>query len=49
MEITDGKLAVFKLLQTETHPISLKKLLEKLGPDFKERSVRRWIAEMVRP
>ncbi len=46
MEFTDDKLAVFRQLQ-EMAPASLKELLGKLGFGFKERSVRRWLAEMV--
>ncbi|MDP1614423.1 MAG: Fic family protein [Methylococcales bacterium] len=48
MEFTDEKLAVFRQLKQETNPASLKKILNKLGSDFKERSVRRWLAEMVK-
>jgi Fic family protein len=47
MDFTDAKLAVFRQLQQETAPIGLKGLLNKLGPPFKERSVRRWLAEMI--
>ena len=48
MEFTDEKLAVFRQLRQESSPIGLKELLPKLGSSFKERSVRRWLAEMVR-
>ncbi len=47
MSLNDENLAVFQLLQQETAPIGIKQLLAKLGPDFKERTVRRWLAEMV--
>lgn len=48
MEFTDEKLAVFRQLQQELTPVSLKGMLIKLGSNFKERSVRRWLAEMVK-
>jgi fido (protein-threonine AMPylation protein) len=47
MNFSGEKLAVFRQLEQEVAPISLKGLLAKLGPNFKERSVRRWLAEMV--
>lgn len=46
MLIKDKKLAVFNQLSQETQPITLPTLLNKLGPDYAERSVRRWLAEM---
>ena len=48
MEFTDEKLAVFRQLKQELTPIGLNSLLVKLGSSFKERSVRRWLAEMVK-
>lgn len=36
------------LLQQQKTPLKLAELLELLGPDFKERSVRRWLVEMVK-
>ena len=47
MNLAGDKLAVFRQLQQATAPTSLKELLSKLGSNFKERSVRRWLAEMV--
>ena len=47
MEFTDEKLAVFRQLKQELNPVSLKGLLIKLGSSFKERSVRRWLTEMI--
>ncbi|BBI16929.1 hypothetical protein [Neochlamydia sp. S13] len=43
----DKKLAVFQQLSQEVEPISLPILLEKLGSGYSERSVRRWLAEMI--
>jgi len=48
MDFTGKKLAVFQQLEQETSPATLKELLDKLGPDFKERSVRRWLSEMLK-
>ncbi|MES2273653.1 MAG: hypothetical protein V4487_05640 [Chlamydiota bacterium] len=47
MGFVDEKLAVFRQLEQETAPVSLKYLLINLGPSFKERTVRRWLADMV--
>jgi fido (protein-threonine AMPylation protein) len=47
MGFKDDKLAVFRLLKQEAAPLGLKDLLGRLGPDFRERSVRRWLSEMV--
>lgn len=44
----DKKLIVLHQLSQESEPISLTELLEKLGNGYIERSVRRWLAEMVR-
>lgn len=41
------KLAVLHQLSQESEPIRLAELLEKLGKGFVERSVRRWLAEMI--
>jgi Fic family protein len=41
-------LAVFNQLKEEIEPISLQELLQKLGKGYAERSVRRWLAEMVK-
>jgi Fic family protein len=43
----DKKLAVFHALSQEMAPISLPQLLPKLGSDYAERSVRRWLTELV--
>ena len=43
----DKKIAVLQLLSQEAAPISLPNLLNKLGPIFKERTIRRWLNEMV--
>jgi len=48
MKPRDKKLAVLRLLSQESTPISLPALLEKLDQDFKERTVRRWLNEMVK-
>lgn len=47
MEFSDEKLAVFNQLKQSASPKGLKELLSSLGPNFKERSVRRWLAEMI--
>ncbi len=46
MEFTDEKLAVLRQLKA-IKEANTKELLIKLGPKFKERSVRRWLSEMV--
>ncbi|MBI3237162.1 MAG: Fic family protein, partial [Chlamydiales bacterium] len=45
--MSDKKLALLHQLSQEAEPIGLPKLLEKLDSDCSERSVRRWLAEMV--
>lgn len=45
MGLRDKKLAVLHQLGQETQPISLHRLLAKLGVGYAERSVRRWLAE----
>ncbi len=47
MDFTADKLATFRQLQSEMAPVSPKELAIKLGPRFSQRSVRRWLAEMV--
>ena len=47
MNSKDKKLAVLHQLSQESDPISLLHLLEKLGMGYVERSVRRWLTEMV--
>jgi Fic family protein len=42
------KQAVLLQLSQETDAVSLQELLEKLGDSFSQRSVRRWLAEMVK-
>ncbi|MEI6242067.1 MAG: Fic family protein [Chlamydiota bacterium] len=42
------KQAVLLQLSQEAEPIPLQELLEKLGDNYTERSVRRWLAEMVK-
>ena len=41
-------MAVLHQLNQEPAPIRLQELLEKLGSNYTERSVRRWLAEMIR-
>lgn len=48
MNLRDKKLVVFHQLSQEDKPISIKVLLEKLGSFYSERSLRRWLAEMVK-
>ena len=47
MPTQDKKLAVLHQLSLETKPVNIRELLTKLGKDFPERSVRRWLAEMI--
>lgn len=47
MSLRDNKLAVLRQLSQESEPISLLDLLLKLRSDFKERSIRRWLNELV--
>lgn len=44
----DKKLAVLHQLSQESQPISLLELIQKLGEGYVERSVRRWLAEMIK-
>ncbi len=48
MKLRDKKVAVTYQLSQEREPISLKKLMIKLGGGYAERSVRRWMAAMVK-
>lgn len=48
MKVRTKKLAVLHQLSQEADTISLEMLLQKLGPDYAERSVRRWLAELVK-
>ncbi len=48
MSLRKQKLAVFHQVSREEKPISINKILEKLGEGYAERSVRRWLAEMVK-
>jgi len=48
MNSTDKKLGVLHQLSQEAEPISLPDMLEKLGSSYVERSVRRWLAEMIK-
>jgi len=43
----DKKLAVLHQLSQEAEPISLAELLKNLGGKYVERSVRRWLSEMI--
>jgi fido (protein-threonine AMPylation protein) len=48
MNFKDKKLAVLHQLSQEAEPTSLPDLFEKLGDGYADRSVRRWLAEMVK-
>lgn len=48
MSLRDNKMFILRKLGMESEPISLPSLLIKLGDDFKERSVRRWLSLLVR-
>lgn len=47
MSIRQNKLIILEKINQETAPISLPELLSKLGSEFKERSVRRWLNELI--
>jgi hypothetical protein len=47
MNSKDKKLAALHQLSQESESISLSDLLEKLDSDYVERSVRRWLAEII--
>jgi len=47
MKINAQKLVVFHQLQQEKIAVSLSELIHKLGSGFPERSVRRWLAELI--
>ncbi len=47
MSARDKKIALLHQLSQEPEPIPLQALMRKLGPDFAERTVRRWLHEMV--
>lgn len=48
MSQKEKKVAVLMALEHQSAPIPLSKLLEILGPNFAERTVRRWLNEMIR-
>lgn len=48
MNFKEKKLAVLYQLNQELEPISLHQLLQKLGEDYSERSVRRWLNEFLK-
>lgn len=41
------KMAVFSILQKQNADLSLAEIIKLLGPDYSERTVRRWLSEMV--
>ena len=47
MDYKDKKMAVLHLLAQEKESISMPKLLDKLGSEYTERSVRRWLSDMI--
>jgi hypothetical protein len=47
MSLRDNKMAVLRQLGQESEPITLSDLLKKLGNEFKERSLRRWLNQLV--
>ncbi len=47
MSLRDNKVVVLRQLGLECDPISLPELMVRLGEDFKERSVRRWLNLLV--
>lgn len=47
MSLRDKKMAILRILGQESNPSSFSSILEKLGSQFKERSVRRWLDRLV--
>lgn len=47
MKHQDKKLAVLHLLSQKSESVSLQDILKQLGKDYVERSVRRWLSEMI--
>lgn len=47
MSVRDKKLSLLHQLSQELEPVSLPELLEKLGQKYSERSIRRWLSEMI--
>ncbi|MBS0624342.1 MAG: Fic family protein [Verrucomicrobia bacterium] len=47
MSLRDNKMALLRQLSLESEPISLSDLLKKIGLGFKERSVRRWLRDLI--
>ncbi len=47
MSLRDNKMLILRQLGQESVPITLSDLLQKLGEGFKERSVRRWLSQLV--
>lgn len=47
MHIKDKKMAVLHQLAQESEPIRLSELIDKLGNQYPERSLRRWLSEMI--
>lgn len=45
MQKNQPKLVALEALRTQKSPISLPELLQKLGPNYAERTVRRWLSE----
>ncbi len=48
MRFEDKKVAVLSQLKEEAEPINLSGLLKKLGKSYRERSLRRWLTDMVK-
>ena len=47
MSLRDNKMAILRELGLTSEPTSLPELLHRLGPEFKERSVRRWLTLLI--
>ncbi len=47
MSLRDNKMMVLRLLGLEFEPIGLPELMHRLGKNFKERSVRRWLRLLI--
>lgn len=47
MKAKEKKMGVLHQLSQEAEPINLSELLKKLGSEYSERSVRRWLSEMI--
>jgi predicted HTH transcriptional regulator len=48
MSLRDNKVIILRQLGLASEPISLSELILRLGSEFKERSIRRWLGLLVK-